>query len=82
MAAQGVQVFVRILVLPGHVECRHLPALRQIASLGFPNIRVSIRAQYYPDWRIDQRDGALCHRPTAAEVALVRRTAAFLGIGS
>jgi putative pyruvate formate lyase activating enzyme len=82
MAQQSVPVFVRLLVLPGHVECCHLPALQKIALLGRPNIRLSIRAQYYPDWHIDRRDGVLCGRPTTAEVALVRRAAASLGLAT
>ena len=71
MAAQGVPVIARILVLPGHVECCHLPSLRYLASLGQMNLSVSVRGQYAPDHHITDRDGAMAGRPLDEELARV-----------
>jgi putative pyruvate formate lyase activating enzyme len=78
---QGVQVIVRILVLPGHLECCHRPALEFLASLDRPDqLRVSIRKQYAPDWKITASDGLLSRRASASEVAEVEACAAHLGL--
>lgn len=76
MLHQAVPVFVRILVLPGHVNCCHLPAMKFLGELSsFENLFVSIRGQYSPDWRIGARDGELRRRPHASEIELVRKHA-------
>lgn len=78
---QDVQVIVRILVLPGHFECCHRPALEFLASLGRDDqLLVSIRDQYAPDWKITAFDGALARRTSAVEVAEVGACAARLGL--
>jgi putative pyruvate formate lyase activating enzyme len=77
MLRQGVPVFVRVLVLPGHVNCCHLPAMESLGGLySFDNLFVSIRGQYSPDWKIGARDGELRRRPHASEIELVREHAA------
>lgn len=78
MLGQSVPVLVRILVLPGHVECCHLPTLDTLAKLQAPGLQVSIRDQYAPDWRISERDGELTRRPSVNEVARVREHAKTL----
>lgn len=80
MAAQGVPVIVRILVLPGHVECCHLPSLRYLASLGQTNLSVSIRGQYAPDHHIAESHGAMARRPLIEELARVTDEANALGL--
>ena len=80
MATQGVPVIVRILVLPGHVECCHLPSLRYLASLEQTNLCVSVRGQYAPDYRITDSDGAMARRPLKEELARVTDEAITLGL--
>jgi putative pyruvate formate lyase activating enzyme len=81
MVAQGSYVIVRILVLPGHVECCHLPALRSLALLASDRTMVSVRGQYSPDYRV-ANGGPLDRRPGASEVERVRRVADQLGLTS
>lgn len=79
MLAQGVPVIVRLLVLPGHGACCHLPVLERLASL--PGIcLVSVRGQYCPDFRVTSADGALARRPTWDEVEVVRAKARDCGL--
>ena len=80
MLASNVPVIVRILVLPGHVECCHFPALRFLRSVNRPNLLLSIRGQYCPDWRITAADGALAERSAADEVRAVIAHADRLGL--
>jgi len=82
MLNQGVPVIVRILVLPGHNDCCHLPSLDFLASYNRPNLFVSVRGQYCPDGRITKSDGPLSRRPTRDEVEAVRRHATSLGLAS
>jgi putative pyruvate formate lyase activating enzyme len=81
MLAQWVPVIVRVLVLPGHVRCCHLPSVRWFGDL--PNrelLSVSVLSQYAPDYRILPGRGPLGHRPTEEEVTLVRREVERLGL--
>jgi putative pyruvate formate lyase activating enzyme len=81
MLAQEIPVIVRILVLPGHLECCHGPALETLAGLGGDDaLLVSVRGQYCPDWRIGPRDGVLARRVMAMEVEAVRAKARMLGL--
>ena len=80
MLGQGIPVIARVLVLPGHVECCHLPVLDALRALASPRLLVSIRGQYSPDYRITARDGALARRVAADEVEAVRRHAADRGV--
>jgi len=81
MLYQRVPVFVRVLVLPGHNDCCHLPAMEFLGGLsGFENLFVSIRGQYSPDWKIGARDGELHRRPHTSEIQHVTKRAADLGL--
>lgn len=80
MLAQGVPVIVRILVLPGHLECCHAPALDFLGSVAGKHLLVSLRDQYSPDWKITASEGALSRRVTAAEATAARRHAVSLGL--
>jgi putative pyruvate formate lyase activating enzyme len=84
MLRQGVPVIVRILVLPGHGECCHLPSLRALAehASSAPGgvLLVSVRGQYAPDWKITRRDGVLARRVRPGEVAMVRGAAHEVGL--
>lgn len=77
---QDVPVMVRILVLPGHSACCHLPSLHWLAEQEQANLYVSVRGQYAPDWRITQDDGLLTRRPTRGEVDTITATARGLGL--
>lgn len=78
---QDVSLIVRILVLPGHIECCHLPTLRWLAEADPEgNCFVSIRGQYAPDWKITKRDGLMTRRVTCDEVQTVVRAAQELGL--
>jgi amidophosphoribosyltransferase len=57
MCSQDVPVFVRMLVLPGHVECCHLPALELLAPWR-ERVSLNVMAQYLPDFLIQPSDGA------------------------
>ncbi len=79
MTEQGVLVIVRILLLPGHLECCHLPALEFLARL--PRLPlVSLRGQYSPDWRIADRDGRMASRLPAEELARAGAAVRALGL--
>lgn len=71
---------VRVLVLPGHVSCCHEPALRFLAGLPRERLLVSVRGQYCPDHRIDDRDGLLATRVDPVELGHVRAYAESLGL--
>lgn len=78
MLKQGVPVIVRVLVLPGHFDCCHAPALESLAGLPQENLSVSVRGQYTPDWKITPRDGTLARRVTPEETVRVCQRASDL----
>jgi putative pyruvate formate lyase activating enzyme len=78
MCRQGVPVFVRILVLPGHVECCHVPALERLTPLR-GRLRLNVLGQYAPDFLIREADGPLAGRVRAGEVAAVNDAAVTRG---
>lgn len=80
MLNQAVPVVVRILVLPNHVDCCHLPVLDTLASLRQSNLIISVRGQYAPDWKIGPTDASLNRRPSLAEIQRVSRHAQALGL--
>lgn len=80
MLTQGVPVFVRLLVVPGHIECCHAPTLNVLATLQRDWLCVSVRGQYAPDWQITPGDGALARRPTQEEIEAVRDKVRSLGL--
>ncbi|MFZ1413771.1 MAG: hypothetical protein WAS73_04220 [Defluviicoccus sp.] len=76
MLEQDVPVIVRLLVLPGHRDCCHEPALKRLAELRpVDQLLLSVRGQYAPDWQITQADGELARRTTKEEVASIREAA-------
>lgn len=80
MLEQRVPVIARILVLPGHFECCHAPALRYLAATASENLFVSIRGQYCPDWKmaVPGRGGPLTRRVASHEVEAVTDLARHL----
>jgi putative pyruvate formate lyase activating enzyme len=79
MIDQHVPVIVRILVLPGHLQCCHIPALQFLASLPI-SPTISIRRQYCPDWQITTSDGVMADRITEEETDCVAFHARSLGL--
>lgn len=79
MTAQAAAVIVRMLLLPGHMECCHEPALTWLASLSKPP-QVSIRAQYSPDWLIRTSDGLMAGRVSRWEFNRALQKASSLGL--
>jgi putative pyruvate formate lyase activating enzyme len=80
MIATGALVIARILVLPGHLTCCHLPMLDLLASLPQPQLLVSVRGQYCPDWEITAADGPMAARPSPSEVQAVIEAAEARGL--
>lgn len=75
MLKQHVPVIVRLLILPGHFACCHAPVLQSLAAMAREvpagDLQVSVRAQYCPDWRIREQDGAMSRRPVSSEIEAV-----------
>jgi len=80
MLEQEVPVICRLLILPGHNECCHLPALNLLASVASNNLIISVMEQYSPDHRITTEDGPLARRPSPSESNEVRAYARSLGL--
>lgn len=79
MCRQDVPVIARLLVLPGHNDCCHLPTLEYLAPLR-PRLVLNVMAQYAPDFLIGgASDGPLARRPCRDEVDEVRNAAAAAG---
>lgn len=73
MLTQGVPVIVRILVLPGHFACCHVPTLTFLSAQGRERLLVSLRGQYCPDHLIEPQHGEMARRPTAEEMGAVTK---------
>lgn len=80
MLDQHVPVIVRLLVLPGHHDCCHIPVLKRLARMNESNLFLSIRGQYCPDWKITARDGELARRTSLNEVEAVREAGRGLAL--
>lgn len=78
MCRQGVPVFVRMLVLPGHANCCHLPSLELLAPWR-EQIDLNVLSQYLPDSLIGPGDGELARRVPMGEVEAVRAAAERAG---
>ena len=48
------ELIVRVLVLPGHLECCTKPILNWISQNFGPEIRVNLMFQYHPAWRASE----------------------------
>lgn len=79
MAQQRVPVFVRILILPSHSECCHLPSIRWLKKFR-EYVSVNIMAQYHTDSAITEADGPMANCPTPEEVQLVYNEARKAGL--
>ena len=78
MCRSDARIIVRILVLPGHVDCCHKPALELLAQYR-DRVWVSILEQYVPEHRA-YLDPDLKRRPTASEIGAVKSLVSKLRI--
>jgi putative pyruvate formate lyase activating enzyme len=74
-ASRDAFTIVRHLVLPGHVECCALPALRHLRGL---DVRVNLMSQYRPTAQV--RGTHLDRRPSDEELALAHKAAHELNL--
>jgi putative pyruvate formate lyase activating enzyme len=77
MERQNVPIFVRILVLPGHMECCHKPLINHIARYR-ESIKLNVMDQYYPDYLISQKH-LMGRRPSTVEINTIRSYAERVG---
>ncbi|MEK7273801.1 MAG: radical SAM protein, partial [Candidatus Desantisbacteria bacterium] len=67
---QGVPVYVRILVLPGHSECCHIPTIHWLKEYQ-DRIIVNIMAQYSPDSMITKTDKQMANYSKPEDVQTI-----------
>jgi putative pyruvate formate lyase activating enzyme len=70
LASEEARVIIRVLVLPGHVNCCHKPAL-ELLSAYRDKFWVSILDQYVPEYQACL-DSDLKKRPTRTEIEEVK----------
>ncbi len=73
------ELFVRILVLPGHLECCTKPILEWVAENLGVETRVNVMFQYRPEWRAHEVP-ELRRRLTAAEMEKALQLAEQAGL--
>ncbi len=75
MLTQSVPVIVRILVLPGHADCCHLPTIDALRKIMDDNLLISIRNQYSPGslglW-VGSNNSLLAARPMEKDIKAVK----------
>jgi len=67
MVQQGVPIIVRMLVMPGHLQCCHFPLIKYLARYN-KHVRLNIMGQYYPDYQVSQQQSPLNRRPAQSEI--------------
>jgi len=78
MVKQNVPVFVRMLIIPGHLECCHIPLIDYLSHY-VDNLQLNILGQYYPDHEVHTREMKLNRRPTHSESEYLLSYAENLG---
>lgn len=78
-AKRQADILVRLLVLPGHVECCAGPIMRWCAVNLGRDIRFNLMFQYYPQYRAGKFP-EINRRLTAAEIARARELAEQAGL--
>lgn len=79
MASQGVPVFVRILILPGHGICCHIPAIRWLKNYK-KMVALNLMEQYFPENGMADVHGAMADRPEAWEIEMLQKEARKAGL--
>lgn len=80
LATESKPIIVRVLVLPAHIECCHLPVLEWLAREHADHVTVSIRGQYCPDWKTVAGSSRMASRPSPDEIRAVEERARALGL--
>lgn len=75
---QPVQVLIRHLLMPGHLDCCTLPVLEKIAA-EYPEMTVNLMGQYRPFYKARERP-ELNRRPAKADLEIARTQAHELGL--
>jgi putative pyruvate formate lyase activating enzyme len=78
-AKKQAEILVRLLVLPGHVECCAWPIMRWCAENLGKDIRFNLMFQYHPEYQAGKFP-EINRRLTAAEVARARELAQKAGL--
>ncbi len=78
MISQRVPVYVRMLILPGHCECCHIPALHSLKKYK-DKIVLNIMDQFYEDADAARLHGFKASCPDDTEIRSVTDTAQKLG---
>jgi putative pyruvate formate lyase activating enzyme len=78
-AQQYGELIIRMLVLPGHLECCTKPILNWIAQELGVDTRVNVMFQYRPEWQANEVP-ELRRRPTQQEIETAIRLAKGAGL--
>lgn len=78
MLNMKVPVFVRLLILPGHTDCCHLPVLNMLSGMNQHLLWISLRSQYNPQNLRSDMDSNLFRRPSVQEIYQVEAHARIL----
>ncbi len=79
MVSQGVPVFVRILILPGHGSCCHVPAIKWLKRYK-DNVVLNLMGQYFPENGITDVQGPMSGRPETREIRMLQKEARKAGL--
>lgn len=79
MIVQGVPVFVRILILPGHGRCCHVHVIRWLEKHK-DKMTLNLMEQYFPENGMEKVLGAMADRPKAWEIKMLRKEARKAGL--
>jgi putative pyruvate formate lyase activating enzyme len=78
MVKQNASVFVRMLIIPGHLECCHIPLIDYLSKYK-AKAKLNIMGQYCPDYKVYQHESSLNRRPERSEIEYARSYAERLG---
>jgi putative pyruvate formate lyase activating enzyme len=77
--AQGAKLIVRLLLLPGHLDCCLAPMLAWLRA-ELPGAAVSLLSQFHPTYLVAKKAPELDRTPTEAELARARAAIAEAGL--
>lgn len=78
MVQQDVPVIVRILILPGHSDCCHVPLVDHLSRYR-DKVTLNVFNQYYPNFMISAYDGDMAGIPDRSEAEYIRSYAKTIG---
>lgn len=80
MLLQDVPVIVRMLVLPGHSDCCHIPVLETLSAMDQCLLRISLRGQYDPACLKSTEHKDLNRKVSVAEMSRIADHAHHFGV--